>query len=240
MLGIIGGTGLDALPAIAGQAAFSTDTPFGPVRDLRRGNWQGAELLFLPRHGAAHALPPHRINYRANLWALRELGAREVIAVNAVGAINPGLPPGSLALPVDLIDYSWGREHSYAGQGLDLPMHVEFSPPLSPALRAELLDCGVPCHDGGVVAVTQGPRLESAAEIRRLHRDGCDLVGMTLMPEAALAAELGLPYACIAVIVNWAAGVAEGSIHADIAQHLETGIGRALRMIEAFMSRRAA
>jgi len=168
-------------------------------------------LVFLPRHGPAHDIAPHRVNYRANLWALKAQGVDAVVAVNAVGGITPPFEPGVLALPDQVIDYTWGREHSIANGTLAPLDHVDFSQPFAPELREKLqgaaVEAGVALHAGGCIGVTQGPRLETAAEIERLRRDGCDLVGMTSMPEAALARELGLPYASICVVGNHAAGL---------------------------------
>lgn len=209
---IIGGTGLNRLPGFTQLQVFADATPWGaPSHPVQLGTLGGSRALFLARHGIPHRLPPHMINYRANLWALRELGVTAVVAVNAVGGISPAMAPGALAVPTQLIDYTWGRQHTfYDGGELELE-HIEFTEPYSGALRARLLQAaraaGVECYDGGVYAATQGPRLETAAEIQRLGQDGCDLVGMTGMPEAALAAELGLDYAALCVVVNWAAGL---------------------------------
>ncbi len=214
-LGVLGGTGLKGLEELEEVRTLNTvETPYGKASAAPQlGRWGGRWLLFLPRHGTGPRLPPHRINYRANLWLLREQGAAWVVAVNAVGSIDTALPPGRLSIPEQIIDYTWGREHSFhEGEGHGFPpMHVDFTRPYDEHLRRRLLKAaaaaGVRVRDGGTYAATQGPRLESAAEIHRLRRDGCDLVGMTGMPEAALARELGLPYACCAVVSNWAAGV---------------------------------
>lgn len=209
---IIGGTGLNQLPGFTQLQEFSDPTPWGlPSHPVQLGTLGGHRALFLARHGIPHCLPPHLINYRANLWALRELGVTEVVAVNAVGGIGPAMAPGVLAVPAQLIDYTWGRQHTfYDGGELGLE-HIEFTEPYSASVRERLLQAaraaGVECYDGGVYAATQGPRLETAAEIRRLGQDGCDLVGMTGMPEAALAAELGLDYAALCIVVNWGAGL---------------------------------
>ncbi len=175
-----------------------------------QGELAGQPVCFLARHGHPHTIPPHRVNYRANLWALREAGVSRIIAVNAVGGIHADLPTGRFCVPDQLIDYTWGRPSSFYEDGLEEVVHVDFADPYDTELRARLLPAaaaqGVDCRDGGVYAATQGPRLETAAEIRRLERDGADLVGMTGMPEAALARELGLAYACLALVVNPAAG----------------------------------
>ena len=214
---IIGGTGLNRLPGFTLQDEIAVATPFGEAsHPVQLGTLGEAPALFLARHGVPHLIPPHRINYRANLWALRELGATEVLAVNAVGGITAQMAPGVLSVPEQLIDYTWGREHTFYDGGAMALEHIEFTKPYSSGVRGRLLQAAeaaaVACHDGGVYAATQGPRLETAAEITRLLRDGCDVVGMTGMPEAALAAELGLEYAALCIVVNWGAGIDAESI----------------------------
>ena len=220
---VIGGTGLNHLANLELIQAHSVATPFGePSAPVQEGRLAGERVFFLPRHGTPHQLPPHKINYRANLWALRELGVEQVIAVNAVGGVLRRLGPGTLAIPDQVIDYTWGREHTffdgsgaYEGIGAELE-HIDFTRPYHSGLRAKLLQaaahCNISCEDGATYGATQGPRLETAAEVQRLLRDGCDLVGMTGMPEAALAAELDLAYAAICLVVNAAAGLGDEPI----------------------------
>jgi 5'-methylthioinosine phosphorylase len=208
---IIGGTGVYALAELADVATIARGTPYGePSGPIRVGTLGGRRVAFLARHGEGHGVPPHRINYRANLAALQQAGARRVLALNTVGGITAGYPPGALGCPDQLIDYTWGRVSTLCEEpGTDV-LHVDFGEPYTEALRRELLDAagraGVPMADGGCYGATQGPRLETRAEIARMRRDGCDLVGMTGMPEAGLARELGLDYACLAIVANWAAG----------------------------------
>jgi 5'-methylthioinosine phosphorylase len=209
-LAIIGGTGIYQWPGLGDIERHAQETRWGAPSDaIVVGDCGGRRLAFLARHGADHRIAPHRVNYRANLWALRELGAQRVIGVNAVGGIRDDMAPGVVAIPDDLVDYTWGRESTY-DDGSSEVHHAEFAAPYSAALRRALLDAaagaGVAVIDGGCYGATQGPRLETRAEIARMRRDGCDLVGMTGMPEAALARELGLDYACIALVANWAAG----------------------------------
>lgn len=210
-LAIIGGTGIYKLAALRDPQAADGDTPWGrPSGPVRVGTLAGKRVAFLARHGEGHALPPHRVNYRANLWQLKHLGATRVLAVNTVGGITERYGPQVLGLPDQLIDYTWGRASSFwDGEGGEL-LHVDFGDPYTPSLRAAVLaaaaKAGVPLVDGGCYGATQGPRLETKAEIARMRRDGCDLVGMTGMPEAGLARELGLDYACLAIVANWAAG----------------------------------
>jgi 5'-methylthioinosine phosphorylase len=217
-LAVIGGTGVYRLASLEAAEAFEGDTPWGaPSGPVRIGTIRGRRVAFLARHGEGHSLPPHRVNYRANLWQLKQLGATRVLAINTVGGITERFGPQVLALPDQLIDYTWGRAASFwDGEGGEV-LHVDFGDPYTPSLRAEVLAAaaraGTALVDGGCYGATQGPRLETRAEIARMRRDGCDLVGMTGMPEAGLARELGLDYACLAVVANWAAGCSdEGEI----------------------------
>lgn len=216
-LALIGGTGLNQLQGLEPVTEHSIETPFGaPSAAIVEGRFGDTELLFLARHGVPHSIPPHRINYRANLWALRELGVTEILAVFAVGGILGEMTPGHFVIPDQVIDYTWGREHTFF-DGKAAPLeHIDFTEPFSAALRLRLVECAqnlpLDCSPSGTYGATQGPRLETAAEIRRMSRDGCDVVGMTGMPEAALAAELRLPYAAICMVVNPAAGLGETPI----------------------------
>lgn len=242
-VGIIGGTGLARLEDLELEREEVLRTPWGePSAPLLHGRVAGRAVIFLARHGPGHTIAPHAVNYRANTWALHAAGARRVIAVNAVGGIGPDFAPGRLAIPRQLIDYSWGREHSFFAGG-DAPVqHIDFTEPYTPGLRRMLLEAGARAGleliDGGTYAVKQGPRLETAAEIERLARDGCDMVGMTGMPEAGLARELGLDYACCAVVVNWAAGRG-GDIHAELEQWVEAGMAQARRLLQAALGAEA-
>jgi 5'-methylthioinosine phosphorylase len=210
-LAVIGGSGFDQYPELKSLEILDLDTPYGKAAPITVGELSGRTLLFMPRHGPEHKVPPHLINYRANVWALREQGVGRVLAVNAVGGIRADFGPGRLVIPDQLIDYTSGRAHTFFTGGEAGVTHVEFDRPYDEPWRASLLASAqreqMDIADGGVLGCTQGPRLETAAEIRRLRNDGCDLVGMTGMPEAGLAKELGLTYASLAVVVNWAGGV---------------------------------
>lgn len=214
MLAIIGGSGLTKLSIIESPQRRVVRTPYGePSGALTFGRLRGREVVFLPRHGHAHTIAPHEVNYRANLWALQSVKVNAVVSVASVGGIRADLRPGALVAPDQLIDYTHGRRSTFF-EGPDQPVtHIDFTEPYCPRLRAAVMEAarlaGHPLLDGGTYAVTQGPRLETAAEIDRLERDGADMVGMTGMPEAVLARELGLSYAAIAVVVNAAAGRAE-------------------------------
>ena len=211
MLAIIGGTGLTQLANLEISHRQVMRTPYGePSGAVTFGKLGQSEVMFIARHGYGHTIPPHEVNYRANLWALHEEGATHVISVAAVGGIRADLLPGVLVLPDQIIDYTYGRKFTYFDGHDRSVTHIDFTQPYSQELRQKILEAAklakVKCLHGGVYAATQGPRLETAAEINRLERDGADMVGMTGMPEAALARELGLSYAAIAVVVNHAAG----------------------------------
>jgi 5'-methylthioadenosine phosphorylase len=240
MLAIIGGSGLSKLGIMEVTQRRVVRTPYGePSGALTFGRIADREVIFLARHGYGHTIAPHQVNYRANLWALKESGAKEIVSVASVGGIRKDLWPGVLLLPHQVIDYTWGRPCTFF-EGPGAPVnHIDFTEPYSKGLRARLLKaaaaCGERITEQGVYAATQGPRLETAAEIDRLERDGADIVGMTGMPEAALAREISLEYAAIAVVANYAAGRGE-SEHAvpmdRIGAVLEESMGRVRHIIE--------
>ena len=210
-LAVIGGTGVYALGELADVESHQPVTAYGaPSGPVRIGTYAGKRVAFLARHGEGHSLPPHKINYRANLAALKAVGANRVLALNTVGGITERFGPRVLACPEQLIDYTWGRVSTLCEEPDTDVLHVDFGDPYTASLRAEIVsaakNAGVALVDGGCYGATQGPRLETKAEIARMRRDGCDLVGMTGMPEAGLARELGLDYACLAIVANWAAG----------------------------------
>jgi 5'-methylthioinosine phosphorylase len=212
VLAVIGGTSVYDLQGLEGAQPREIDTPFGkPSAPVVLGQLAGRHVAFLARHGKGHAVAPHRVNYRANLWALHALGARRVLAINTVGGITPRMAPGVLVMPDQVIDYTHGREATFWDtDGEGSMRHAEFGEPYSATLRTALrtaaASAGVPLVEPATYGATQGPRFESIAEIARMARDGCDIVGMTGMPEAALARELELDYACLAPVANWAAG----------------------------------
>lgn len=240
-LGIIVGSGFGGY--LSGESAGMQSTRWGqasaPLNRIALGSHSAWALA---RHGEEQDIPAHAVNYRANVALLEAAGVRRIIALNTVGVISGACAPGELAVPNQLIDYTWGREQTYFGGGADGLRHIEFTVPFSPALQKALLaaagQAGVVCHAGGVSAVTQGPRLETAAEIDRLERDGADFVGMTSMPEAALAAELGIEYACLALAVNAAAGRGDGSIHEAVETHTRVARKAALAVLEALFEGR--
>jgi 5'-methylthioadenosine phosphorylase len=240
MLAIIGGSGLTQLANLEVGRRKVARTPYGdPSGPVTFGRIGSKEVLFLARHGYGHTIAPHEVNYRANLWALKQAGADSVVSVASVGGIRNDIWPGAIVLPHQVIDYTWGRASTYF-EGPGTPVnHIDFTEPYSRELRARLLKaaaaCGERVTDGGVYAATQGPRLESAAEINRLERDGAEIVGMTGMPEAALAREISLQYAAIAVVANYAAGRgdSERAVPLDkIEAVLDEAMGRVRRIIE--------
>lgn len=210
-LAVIGGTGLYQLAELQDVEPHQPVTHYGaPSGPVRIGTLDGQRVAFLARHGEGHSVPPHQVNYRANLMALKALGAQRILALNTVGGITERFGPRVLGCPDQVIDYTWGRISTICEEpGTDV-LHVDFGEPYTRSLReavvAAALRAGVALVDGGCYGATQGPRLETRAEIARMKRDGCDLVGMTGMPEAALAREMGLDYACLAIVANWAAG----------------------------------
>lgn len=236
-LAIIGGTGLTQLESLDIRDREIVHTPYGePSAPLSHGTLFGREIMFLPRHGYGHTIPPHKINYRANLWALKEAGAKCVFAVAAVGGIRVDMLPSQLVVPDQIIDYTFSRVTTFFEEGLKQVVHVDFTNPYSEALRNKMLQAAktakVEIVDGATYAATQGPRLETAAEINRLEKDGCDIVGMTGMPETGLARELELDYATCAVVANWAAGRGEGEI---TMKEIEKELGKGMKKVAAIL-----
>ena len=242
---VIGGSQLASLAMLADLRHERVSTPFGdPSGPVTIGRIAGRELAFLPRHGDPHVLPPHRINYRANIWALRELGIANVIAIATSGGMRDDFGPGVLVAPDQIVDYTYGRAHTFSDGDTDEPvLHVDFTQPFTASLRTRLFDAaaraGITLADGGCYACFNGPRLETAAEIRAFIRDGCDLVGQTLMPEAGLAREAGLAYAALCPIVNHAAGLGgsrEGISRAELTATRAAAIERVTRILEHWVA----
>ncbi|QTR52020.1 S-methyl-5'-thioinosine phosphorylase [Thiothrix unzii] len=238
---VIGGTGLTEIEGLEVIHREVVHTPYGePSGPITHGMIAGKRVVFLARHGYASNIPPHRVNYRANLWALKSLGVEKVVAVAAVGGITPLMEPTRLVIPDQIVDYTYGRAHTFFEDGLEHVTHIDFSWPYCVEVRDALLNAaqcaGVNVVAHGTYAATQGPRLETAAEIRRLERDGCDLVGMTAMPEASLARELGLCYATCAVVANWAAGKCDEEISmAEIHDNLTVGMAQARALLRGLV-----
>jgi 5'-methylthioinosine phosphorylase len=249
-LAVIGGTGVYALAELADVQTQLPETRFGmPSGPVRVGTLGGCRVAFLARHGEGHGVPPHKINYRANLVALQMIGATRVLALNTVGGITERCGPRALVCPHQLIDYTWGRVSTFSEGDFDSGadngvLHVDFGDPYTPSLRAQILAAALPANvavvDGGCYGATQGPRLETKAEIARMRRDGCDLVGMTGMPEAGLARELGLDYACLGIVANWAAGAGpdpdEVITFEDVLANVATATAGVGRLIGALLA----
>ena len=236
-LAIIGGTGLTSIDELEIVGECTVDTPYGaPSAALVEGKLADKEIVFLARHGTNHTIPPHKINYRANIWALKSVGVTDVIAVAAVGGIHKDTPPEKIVIPDQVIDYTYGRNHTFFEDDLSEVTHIDFTYPYNESLRKRLIQAAkhsaVDVYEGGVYGATQGPRLESSAEVIRLERDGCDIVGMTGMPEASLAKELKLGYACCALSVNWAAGKSENEI---TMQEIQAAINSGMKEVKSIL-----
>lgn len=243
-IAIIGGSGLNQLPGLKIIHREFVRTPYGPASaPMSFGTLAEQNVVFLPRHGYGHSIPPHQVNYRANIWALQEAGIREVVAVNAVGAIPEYMEPASLVIPDQIIDYTWGRESTFFDDNGNGVHHQDFTYPFCPELRERLIRAGsgfANLHIDGVYGATQGPRFETAAEVNKLERDGVHIIGMTGMPEAALARELGLCYAMLAVVANQAAGRAPAELDVDdIEQVLSDGMGTVRSLLTSLLSKLA-
>ena len=239
-LAIIGGTGFNFVTDLEARTTQRLETPYGdPSTDFVCGKFHKKDIIFLARHGNPHTIPPHKINYRANIWGLKQLGVSEIISVAAVGGITQNMSPAHIVIPDQIIDYSYDREHTFFADNLEVVTHIDFTFPYSKQLRNRIIlaaDNELSISQTGTYGCTQGPRLESAAEIMRMERDGCDLVGMTGMPEAGLAKELDMDYAAIAVVANWGAGKSEGEISmAEIEQHLKIGMADVEKLLKLFI-----
>ena len=243
MLAVIGGTGLTQLANLHVTHREVMRTPYGdPSGAVTFGQLCGRQVAFLARHGYGHTIPPHEVNYRANIWALAKSGAQAIVSVASVGSIRPDLRPGDLVIPHQIIDYTWGRKNTFH-EGEDCEVtHIDFTDPYDEALRQHLLAAartiGIAVGDGAVYATTQGPRLETAAEITRLERDGADIVGMTGMPEAVLAREIGVPYAAISVVANHAAGRGD-SRHGISFDAIQAVVGESMRHVRSIIEQLA-
>ena len=237
-LGIIGGTGLSQLHGLNVVQHETVKTPFGaPSGPLVHGDLLGYSVAFLARHGVNHSIPPHKINYRANIWAMKQSGVKNIIALAAIGGIHPDIAPQRICFPDQIIDYTWGRAHTFF-EG-DVVTHIDFTRPYCQVLRDKLIQAarhaGLNAYERGTYAAAQGPRLETAAEVDRLERDGCDMVGMTGMPEAALARELEICYATCAVCANRAAGRGPELSMDSIHETLTASLGQVSRVFQAVL-----
>jgi len=210
-VGVIGGSALETVDNLEVSHREMVNTPYGATSSpVLFGKMNGGDIVFIHRHGFGHTIAPHEINYRANIWALKELEVTHIIATGAVGGITEHMSPITLVIPDQIIDYTHSRSQTFYENNQESVVHVDFTRPYDEHMRTVLnrsaVDLNLPVVSRGTYGAVQGPRLETAAEIRRLEQDGCDIVGMTGMPEAVLARELDIAYACCAIVVNWAAG----------------------------------
>ena len=241
-LAIIGGTGLSQLSDLTVIKRDKLTTPYGaPSADFITGELDQKEVIFLARHGNPHTIAPHKINYRANIWGFKQLGVEQIIAVAAVGGITEEMVPAHIVIPDQIIDYSYDRHHTFFDDENTPVTHIDFTYPYSQKLRSALISAAAKANINispiGTYGCAQGPRLETAAEIKRMEKDGCDVVGMTGMPEAALAKELGMDYAALSVIANWAAGKTDGEITmAEIEQHLHVGMAKVAHLLKIIIA----
>lgn len=237
-IAIIGGTGLSELSGFSLEESHNIDTPYGGTSSpILAGHLKQTPVCFLARHGNPHRIPPHRINYRANIWALKSLGIKKIVAVNAVGGIAAHMGPAHINIPNQIVDYTYRRNGSFCDDESAMPMHIDFTYPFDECIRNILIakaeKLQLDFSSDGVYACSEGPRLETAAEINRFEKDGCDLVGMTAMPEAALAREKEITYASICLVVNKAAGKSDSVITMkEIEQALKAG----MRSVHALLS----
>jgi len=244
MLGIIGGSGLTQLANLDVSHREVVRTPFGePSGPLTFGRIGCRDVAFVARHGYGHTIPPHLVNYRANMYALHSVGVKQIVSVASVGGIHPDMGPGVLVVPDQIVDYTWGREMTFQADGEGAVVHIDFTDPYHGTVRDLLLDAARQIEqdvvNGAVYGVTQGPRLETAAEINRLDRDGVNIVGMTGMPETGLARELNMPYAALCVVANWAAGRAD-SAHGIKFDQLEGVLQQAMVRVRHIIERLCA
>ncbi len=241
-IGIIGGSGFYSL--LESAAEHTVDTPYGAPSDaLTFGSLAGREVVFLPRHGRGHRFAPHVVPYRANLWALRSLGVRQVVSLSAVGSLTTSLPTGTLVVPDQVVDRTHGRAHTFFGDGAGVA-HASFADPYCPRGRAAALGDRVTAaaagaHDGGALVVVNGPRFSSRAESREFQAHGWTIIGMTAMPEAGLARELALCYTTLALVTDLDAGVeaGEGVTHAAVLEQFAANLPRLRELLVATLQR---
>lgn len=239
-IAIIGGTGLTQIEGLKITRREMARTPYGaPSGPVMFGELYEREVIFLARHGHGHTIPPHRINYRANIWALREAGADQVVAIASVGGIAPECAPQSVVIPDQIIDYTHGREHTYFDGSPERVEHVGFAEPYSDTVRQRLItaarEAGVPLVESGCYGVSQGPRYETSAEVARMQRDGCSISGMTGMPEAGLARELALPYASCSAVLSWCAGRTPGQEGDVLGEGVQVSLANIRATVQAML-----
>jgi 5'-methylthioadenosine phosphorylase len=234
-IAVIGGSGVYSMATLKGASTTSIKTPYGPSPEILVGKLGGREVAFLPRHGKGHTVPPHLVNYRANIWALHKLGVKRILATTASGTLNPQIKPGELALLTQFIDFTKNRPSTFYEGGKAGVVHIDVTEPYCPELRQVLSKTarglGVKLHPGATYACMEGPRFETAAEIKALKTLGCDMVGMTNVPECVLAREMEICYSAVGIATNWAAGISRVKLtHADVIQMMKGSIGNVQRL----------
>lgn len=233
--GIIGGTGVYDPDMLSNVYETSVKTAFGNV-DVKVGSYNGRDVVFICRHGFNHSVPPHLINYKANIAALKLLGVKRVITTSAVGTLNESMPPGSLILLDQFIDLTSGREATFFNGGDEGVIHLDYTNPYCESLKGYILraadDIGMDVVPGGCYVCTQGPRFETAAEIRMMKMMGADVVGMTNVPEVVLAREAEMCYASIAMATNWAAGMSDQPLtHEEVVDFMSDNVSKFKKLI---------
>jgi len=241
MIGIIGGSGLYNIDGIVLREKKEVSTPFGkPSGPYEIGEFSGADIIFLPRHGPGHTIPPHRINYRANIWGFKQIGAERIISVSASGGLRLRMKPGTITVLDQLIDMTSGREGTFF-DGVNGVAHIDFTEPFCPELRKSLINAagkkGIRIRKSGTYVCANGPRLETKAEIAMFAGFGADVVGMTAMPEAALAREAEICYAGVAIVTNYAAGITDKKLTAtEVIEEMNKAAGQVRKLLKAALS----
>lgn len=235
-IAIIGGSGVYSVEALKGASTTVVSTPYGNSPEITIGRLGGRRVAFLPRHGKGHTVPPHLVNYRANIWALSELGVKRVLATTACGSLNPRMRSGELALLYQFIDFTKRRPQTFYEGGEGGVVHVDVTEPYCPELRDVLREAArglkLKLHPRATYGCTEGPRFETAAEVRALRRLGCDLVGMTNVPECVLTRELEICYVAVAVVTNFAAGISKAKLtHTEVVELMKENIGRVQKLL---------
>lgn len=235
-IAIIGGSGLYSMAEFGKAKTTVVKTPYGDSPEILLGRLRGREVVFLPRHGRGHKIPPHLVNYRANIWALHGLGVKRVLATSCCGSTNPRMRPGEFAVLSQFIDFTKCRPQTFYEGGKDGVAHIEVTEPYCPELRRTLIETamklGLKVHPSAVYACTEGPRFETAAEVRALRMLGADLVGMTNLPECVLAREMEMCYSTLGIITNFAAGISKKKLtYTEVLDIIRGSIGQVRKLL---------
>ncbi|KXB05469.1 5'-methylthioadenosine phosphorylase [candidate division MSBL1 archaeon SCGC-AAA382A03] len=236
VIGIIGGSGVYSVDFIKNTEKRIVETSYGKSPEIVTGEVEGRKIAFMPRHGEGHSTPPHKINFRANLWALKELGVDRILATTAVGSLNPSVGPGEFVLLDQFIDFTKNRDYTFYEGDERGVVHIDVTNPYCCELRDVLYrkarELEFPVHFSGTYACTEGPRFETAAEIQMLNQLGADVVGMTNVPECVLARELEICYSTISIITNYAAGISENKLtHDEVSEIMDENINKVKKLV---------